>query len=69
MPQIIIEHSKGLEEEILLYSKDEESKNNKLLVLQKVCDEIWEKFASHSSVTGPETVSVRCISASASKIF
>ena len=66
MPQIIIEHSKGLEE--ILYQQDGESKNT-LLVLQKVCDEIWERFASHPSVTGPETVRVRCICASASKIY
>jgi len=64
MPQIIIEHSNGLEE---LLRQDGEPKNKS--ILQKVCDEIWETFASHPSVTGPETVRVRCICASASRIY
>ena len=65
MPQVIIEHSKGLEE--LQLHHDGEPKNTS--ILQRVCEEIWEQFASHPSVTGPETVRVRCICASASRIY
>ncbi|MFN3208199.1 MAG: 5-carboxymethyl-2-hydroxymuconate isomerase [Roseovarius sp.] len=53
MPHIIIEHSKGLED-----SHD----------LQALCDDLWEKFAAHASVTAPDTVRTRTIAATASRI-
>ena len=53
MPHITIEHSGGLEE-----THD----------LQSLCDALWEAFAAHASVQGPETVRVRTIAATASRI-
>lgn len=53
MPHIVIEHSKGLED-----SHD----------LQALCDRLWQVFAAHASVSGPETVRVRTIAATASRI-
>lgn len=53
MPHITIEHSKGLED-----SHD----------LQALCDALWEAFAVHPSVHGPETVRTRTIAATASRI-
>lgn len=53
MPHIVIEHSVGLEQ-----THD----------LQLLCDTLWRDFASHPSVSGPETVRVRTISATTSKI-
>ncbi|MDR9394254.1 5-carboxymethyl-2-hydroxymuconate isomerase [Roseovarius sp. SYSU LYC5161] len=53
MPHIVIEHAKGLEA-----SHD----------LQALCDDTWQRFADHPSVTGPETVRVRTIAATASRI-
>jgi len=53
MPHIVIEHSTGLE-----ISHD----------LQSLCDVIWQGFADHASVNGPDTVRVRCIAATASRI-
>ncbi|QFT94863.1 hypothetical protein FIU86_18580 [Roseovarius sp. THAF9] len=53
MPHIIIEHSSGLEN-----SHD----------LQALCDDLWEKFANHASVTAPDTVRTRTIAATASRI-
>lgn len=53
MPHIVIEHSAGLDA-----SHD----------LQGLCDRLWEKFAAHPSVKGPDTVRVRTIAATASKI-
>jgi len=53
MPHIVIEHSAGLQD-----SHD----------LQALCDAIWHGFAAHPSVKGPETVRVRCIAATASRI-
>lgn len=53
MPHIIIEHSGGLEN-----SHD----------LQALCDDLWEKFADHHSVTAPDTVRTRTIAATASRI-
>ncbi len=53
MPHIVIEHSKGLEN-----SHD----------LQALCDRLWDAFATHASVKGPETVRVRTIAATASRI-
>ncbi len=53
MPHIVIEHSKGLDQ-----SHD----------LQALCERLWQDFATHSSVTGPETVRVRTIAATASRI-
>lgn len=53
MPHIVIEHSAGLE-----VSHD----------LQVLCDQLWESFAAHPSVNGPDTVRVRAIAATASRI-
>lgn len=53
MPHIVIEHSNGLEQ----------SHN-----LQALCDRLWQAFAGHHSVKGPETVRVRTIAATASRI-
>ena len=53
MPHIVIEHSRGLED-----SHD----------LQGLCEAIWQVFAAHPSVTGPETVRVRTIAATAGLI-
>ena len=53
MPHIVIEHSAGLQD-----SHD----------LQALCDVIWQGFADHPSVKGPDTVRVRCIAATASRI-
>ncbi|MGK7752985.1 MULTISPECIES: 5-carboxymethyl-2-hydroxymuconate Delta-isomerase [unclassified Roseovarius] len=53
MPHIIIEHSRGLED-----SHD----------LQALCDDLWQKFANHPSVTSPDTVRTRTIAATASRI-
>lgn len=53
MPHIVIEHSKGLED-----SHD----------LQALCNDLWEKFAAHVSVKGPETVRTRTIAATAGRI-
>ena len=48
MPHITIEHSAGLQD-----NHD----------LQALCDRLWQAFADHPSVNGPETVRVRCIAA------
>ena len=53
MPHIVIEHSAGLQD-----SHD----------LQALCDTLWQRFAEHPSVKGPDTVRVRCIAATASRI-
>ena len=53
MPHIIIEHSKALED----------SHN-----LQSLCDDLWEKFAAHPAINGPDTVRTRTIAANASRI-
>lgn len=53
MPHIVIEHSAGLQD-----SHD----------LQALCDRLWQSFADHPSVTGPDTVRVRCIEAGAARI-
>ncbi|WP_397542798.1 5-carboxymethyl-2-hydroxymuconate isomerase [Roseovarius salis] len=53
MPHIVIEHSRGLDR-----SHD----------LQALCDRLWESFAAHPSVSGPETVRVRSIAATASRL-
>lgn len=53
MPHIVIEHSSGLQD-----SHD----------LQSLCDLIWQRFADHPSVKGPDTVRVRSIAATASRI-
>lgn len=53
MPHIVIEHSAGLQD-----SHD----------LQGLCDTLWQGFADHPSVKGPDTVRVRCIAATASRI-
>ena len=53
MPHIVIEHSKGLED-----SHD----------LQALCEQLWQAFAAHPSVTAPDTVRVRTISATASRL-
>ena len=53
MPHITIEHSAGLQD-----SHD----------LQGLCEVIWQGFAKHPSVKGPDTVRVRCIAATASRI-
>ena len=53
MPHIVIEHSKGLDD-----SHD----------LQALCNDLWDKFASHASVNDPETVRTRTIAATASRI-
>lgn len=62
MPQIIIEHSKGLDEEHC-------SQGGQPSTLQHLCDELWQSFASHPSVTSPDTVRVRCICSTASRIY
>ncbi len=53
MPHIVIEHSKGLDG-----THD----------LQALCDALWEAVAAHSSVTSPDTVRIRSIAATASRI-
>ena len=53
MPHIIIEHSAGLQD-----SHD----------LQALCDTLWEAFANHHAITAPDTVRVRTIAATASRI-
>ena len=53
MPHIVIEHSKGLDQ-----SHD----------LQALCERVWRDFAAHPSVTAPETVRVRTIAATTSRI-
>jgi len=53
MPHIVIDHSAGLQN-----SHD----------LQALCEVIWQGFAAHPSVKGPDTVRVRCMPASASRI-
>ncbi|QGX96836.1 5-carboxymethyl-2-hydroxymuconate isomerase [Roseovarius faecimaris] len=53
MPHIVIEHSAGLES-----SHD----------LQALCDTLWERFAHHPHVNGPDTVRLRTIAATASRI-
>ncbi len=53
MPHIIIEHSAGLEA-----AHD----------LQALCDDLWQAFADHPSVNGPDTVRTRTIAATASRI-
>lgn len=53
MPHIVIEHSRGLEE-----SHD----------LQALCDRLWNTFAHHAAITAPDTVRVRSIAATASRI-
>lgn len=52
MPHIVIEHSKGLDQ-----SHD----------LQALCEDLWQAFAAHPSVSAPETVRVRTIAATASR--
>lgn len=53
MPHIVIEHSRNLDD-----THD----------LQALCEDLWQAFAAHSSVTAPETVRVRTIAATASRI-
>ena len=53
MPHIIIEHSPGLEN-----THD----------LQALCDALWDKFAVHPSISGPDTVRTRTIAATAGRI-
>jgi 5-carboxymethyl-2-hydroxymuconate isomerase len=53
MPHIIIEHSKGLDA-----THD----------LQALCDDLWGQFAGHSSISAPNTVRIRTIAATASRI-
>jgi len=53
MPHIVIEHSKALDD-----SHD----------LQALCDDLWDRFAAHPSVKGPDTVRIRTIAATASRI-
>ena len=53
MPHIVIEHSAGLGQ-----SHD----------LQGLCEALWQAFAAHPSVKGPDTVRVRTIAATASRI-
>ncbi len=53
MPHIVIEHSAGMDQ-----SHD----------LQALCDQLWQAYAAHPSVKGPETVRVRTIAATASRI-
>lgn len=53
MPHIVIEHSVGLDQ-----SHD----------LQALCDRLWQAFAKHPSINGPDTVRVRTIAATASRI-
>lgn len=53
MPHVVIEHSRGLEN-----SHD----------LQALCDSLWKSFAAHPSVKGPDTVRVRTMAATASRI-
>ena len=53
MPHIVIEHSAGLQD-----SHD----------LQALCDDLWQGFAAHASVTSPDTVRTRTIAATASRI-
>lgn len=53
MPHIVIEHSRGLER-----SHD----------LQALCEDLWQAFAAHPAINGPDTVRVRCIGATASRI-
>ncbi len=53
MPHIVIEHSAGMDQ-----SHD----------LQSLCDQLWQAYAAHPSVKGPETVRIRTIAATASRI-
>ncbi|WP_120501843.1 5-carboxymethyl-2-hydroxymuconate isomerase [Roseovarius sp. EL26] len=53
MPHLILEHSADLGQ-----GHD----------LQALCDTMWELVVAHPSVTGPETVRVRTIAATASRI-
>lgn len=53
MPHIVIEHSTVLDQ-----SHD----------LQALCDQMWEVFAAHPSVSAPDTVRVRTIAATAGRI-
>ncbi|SLN11573.1 hypothetical protein ROA7450_00098 [Roseovarius albus] len=53
MPHLILEHSADL-------GKDHN--------LQALCDTMWNHVVAHPPVTGPETVRVRTIAASASRI-
>ena len=53
MPHVAIEHSKDLDA-----THD----------LQALCDDLWEKFAAHASVKSPDTVRIRTIAATASRI-
>lgn len=53
MPHIVIEHSPGLQD-----SHD----------LQALCDTLWDAFAHHPNINGPDTVRVRTVAATASRI-
>ncbi len=53
MPHIVIEHSAGLQD-----SHD----------VQALCDALWEEFAHHPAINGPDTVRVRMLCATASRI-
>lgn len=53
MPHVVIEHSAGLDQ-----SHD----------LQTLCDRLWQAFADHPAINGPDTVRVRTIAATASRI-
>ena len=53
MPHIVIEHSTDLAS-----THD----------LQGLCDTLWKQFAEHPSIKGPDTVRVRTIAATASRI-
>ena len=53
MPHITIEHSAGLD-----VSHD----------LQALCDALWQRFATHPAITAPDTVRVRTIASTASRI-
>lgn len=53
MPHIVIEHSAGLQD-----SHD----------LQALCNTLWTAFAHHPNINGPDTVRVRTLAATASRI-
>ncbi|GAB4299501.1 MAG: hypothetical protein Kow0058_15260 [Roseovarius sp.] len=53
MPHIVIEHSAALAQ-----THD----------LQALCDDLWQRFAEHPSVSGPQTVRVRTIACGAGRI-
>ncbi|MEM8572901.1 MAG: 5-carboxymethyl-2-hydroxymuconate isomerase [Pseudomonadota bacterium] len=53
MPHIVIEHSPRLDA-----SHD----------LQALCDALWDTFATHPNITAPDTVRVRTIASTASRI-